>query len=258
MKTKATKKSTKSAGSRATTAPMFTHVRPESTRDKVYQAVRDAILTGRLQPGDRITESVLASEFGVSRAVIREALQQLSYEGLVEQNSYKGTRVIQLSPAQIDEQLAARLLLETEIVQQAQEKLTDDDKKQLKAMARQLESVVNNPQLYAELDLQLHRRIWELSGNPTFQKLLEQVTTPLFAMGVIMRYSSAYSTNGKSVKAARPSDHVRLIEAICDGTRDAAQQAIREHVTHNWRMTREKAEELVNTQETKRRPRRAS
>jgi DNA-binding GntR family transcriptional regulator len=224
---------------------IFSRVKAESTRDKVYQAVRDAILTGRLEPGARITEPILAREFHVSRAVIREALQQLSYEGLVEQNSYKGTRVIELTAAQIDESLSARLLLETEVVRQAQEKLTEENKQQLKAMARKLESVNNNPQLYAELDLQLHRRLWELSGNQTFQKLLEQITTPLFAMGTITRHAANQGRRAKS--PARPSDHLKLIAAICDGTREQAVMAIREHITHNWQMTREKVEELISS-----------
>jgi DNA-binding GntR family transcriptional regulator len=227
--------------------PIFSQVKQESTRDKVYQAIKDAILAGRLELGERITEPILAREFHVSRAVIREALQRLAHEGLVEQNSYKGTRVVQLSPQQIDEHLSARLLLETEVVRQAKEKLTDDNRKQLKAMARKLESVVNNPQLYAELDLQLHGRIWELSGNQTFQRLLEQITTPLFAMGTITRYAARYAAGGGRAKSpARPSDHIKLIEAICDGTREEAVTAIQEHVTQNWQMTREKVEELLS------------
>src|SRR5262245_51486621 len=102
---------------------IFSRVKLESARDKVYQAVRDAVLTGRLEPGERITEPILAREFHVSRSVIREALQRLAHEGLVEQNSYKGTRVIEMTPAQVDECLSARLLLETEVVRQAKEKL---------------------------------------------------------------------------------------------------------------------------------------
>lgn len=225
---------------------IFSRVRQESTRDKVRAAIKEAILAGRLKTGERLTEILLSREFNVSRAVIREALQQLAHEGLVEQNSYKGTRVVQLSPQQIDEFLAARLLLEGEIVRQAQARLTDEDKKQLKAMARKLESVVNNPQLYAELDLALHERIWELSGNQTFGKLLTQITSPLFAMGTIMRYSTAVK-DGHAKKLDRPSDHTRLIAAICDGTADEAVRAMREHITHNWKPTRQGVAELLDS-----------
>jgi DNA-binding GntR family transcriptional regulator len=224
-------------------APLFQTVRADSTRDKVYQAIKNAILLGQLETGQRITEPVLAREFSVSRAIIREALQQLAHEGLVEQNTYKGTRVVQLTPEQIDEALSARLLLETELIRQVWEKLTAADKKQLKAQARALEAAVKEPQRYAELDLQLHERLWELSGNQTFRKLLAQVTMPLFA---IMRYAKVYGTpagtNGG--KPSRPSDHVRLIEAICDGTREEAVQAMQQHISQNWGMTRQQAQEL--------------
>ncbi|MFN0122160.1 MAG: GntR family transcriptional regulator, partial [Blastocatellia bacterium] len=75
MKTKQVSKGKISSEKALIEAPMFARIRPESTRDKVYRAVRDAILTGRLEPGARITEPILAREFHVSRAVIREALQ---------------------------------------------------------------------------------------------------------------------------------------------------------------------------------------
>lgn len=224
---------------------VFSQVRQESTRDKVYAAIKEAILAGRLKTGERLTEILLASEFKVSRAVIREALQQLAHEGLVEQNSYKGTRVMQLSPQQVDESLTARLLLEGEIVRQAHARLTEEDKRQLKAMARKLESAVNNPQLYAELDLALHERIWELSGNQTFRKLLAQITSPLFAMGTIMRYSAGAGARAK--KLDRPSDHTQLIAALCDGTAEEAVRAMRGHITHNWKPTRQGVEELLET-----------
>ncbi|MDX2031294.1 MAG: GntR family transcriptional regulator [Blastocatellia bacterium] len=226
--------------------PLFQTVRADSTRDKVYQAIKEAILSGRLETGQRITEPVLAKEFCVSRAVIREALQQLAHEGLVEQNTYKGTRVVQLTPEQIDEALSARLLLETELIRQVWGKLTQTDKQELRSLARTLETAINVPQRYAELDLQLHQRLWELSGNQTFRKLLEQVTMPLFAMGTIMRYSKIYGSRARTNggKPSRPSDHLRLIEAICSGTQQEAVQAMQQHITHNWGMTRERAEAL--------------
>lgn len=189
----------------------------------------------------------------MSRAIIREALQQLAHEGLVEQNTYKGTRVVQLGPEQIDEALTARLLLETEVIRQVWAKLTVTNKAQLKTQARTLEAAVNDPQRYAELDLQLHQRLWELSGNQTFRKLLEQITTPLFAMGTIMRYTEAAGARArdKVVQPSRPSDHFRLIEAICHGTCNKAVQAMREHITHNWGMTRQQAEELQGSKHSK-------
>ncbi|MBL8222365.1 MAG: GntR family transcriptional regulator, partial [Bryobacterales bacterium] len=146
------------------TAPRFEQIRKESTRDKVYQAIREAILAGRLPAGERISEIPLASEFQVSRAIVREALLQLAHDGLVEQNSYKGTHVILLTPEQVDEILGARLLIEPEAVRQANRRLTPAMRKELLALARELESLTAEPEQFAAKDLELHHRIWEASG----------------------------------------------------------------------------------------------
>ena len=98
---------------------VFQAVKRESTKDKVYLLIREAIFLGKLKTGQRIAEVPLAEEFSVSRAIVREALQRLSHEGLVEHNSFKGARVIHLSPTQVDEIVHVRLLLESDAVRLA-------------------------------------------------------------------------------------------------------------------------------------------
>jgi len=71
---------------------LFAPVHREATREKVCAAIRDAIVTGKLEIGQRLPELQLTRDFRVSRAVIREALQQLAYEGLVEQNINRAPR----------------------------------------------------------------------------------------------------------------------------------------------------------------------
>lgn len=230
--------------------PIFQNVKQESTRDKVYAAVKDAILAGRLKTGERITEILLAGEFNVSRAVIREALQQLAHDGLVEQNSYKGTRVVQLTPEQVDEIISARVLLEGEVIRHVKDRLTEADKKMLKGMARKLEHAVSTPETYAEEDLLLHEKLWQLSGNQTLTKLLKQITTPLFAMGTIYRYSSLFP-DSRTHPRSRSNDHIELINVICDGAKEEAVKAIQEHITRKWKQTREHIEELVETSGSK-------
>ena len=62
-------------------------------RDAVLTELRDAILSGRLQPGDRIREVQMSKELGVSRPTLREAIYQLIHEGLLTQEVYKGITV---------------------------------------------------------------------------------------------------------------------------------------------------------------------
>src|SRR5262245_62026610 len=78
-------------------------VQRESTRERVCTALRDAIYSGKLKLGQRLTELELTRELQVSRPVVREALQQLAHEGMIQLNSYRGAQVIDLTTEQIDE-----------------------------------------------------------------------------------------------------------------------------------------------------------
>ena len=81
-------------------------------RDKVAQAIRSAILSGRFAPGERLVEERLAEEFGVSRNPIREAIRTLASEGLIEVTSRRGAVVASLSPEEASEILEVRAALE--------------------------------------------------------------------------------------------------------------------------------------------------
>jgi DNA-binding GntR family transcriptional regulator len=227
-------------------AKLFESVRRESTRDKAYQAVRSAILSGKLRTGQRIAEIPVAAELGVSRAIVREALQQLAHEGLIEQNSYRGTRVVRLSPRQIDDTLQVRLLLECEAVRLAHSQLTDADRTELQLLAGRLDKAMDDPKRFVELDLALHERIWELSGNEIIVRVLRQVMVPVFAMSVIMRTQSEKVEPGGNW---RRGDHSRLVEAICSGTLEQALEATRFHLTENWNATRQRLAKFLELEE---------
>jgi DNA-binding GntR family transcriptional regulator len=225
---------------------LFEAVRRESTREKAYHAIRSAILSGNLRTGQRIAEIPVSVELGVSRAIVREALQQLAHEGLVQQNSYGGTRVVRLSPRQIDETIQVRLLLECEAVRLAHPNLSEADRKQLKQMARRLEGAMSDPKRFVELDLALHERIWELSGNEIIVRVLRQIMVPVFAMSVIMRTQSEKVEPGGNW---RRGDHSRLVDAICAGTTDDAIEATRFHLTENWKATRDRLAKFLEIEE---------
>lgn len=223
----------------------FEPVRRESARQKVHFAIREAILAGKLKVGQRLAEIPLAKQFNVSRAVIREALQQLVHDGLVEQNAFKGSRVVQLSPEQVDEIVAARLLIEVEMVRLAKERMTQADKQALMDAAKRLQKAVHDPKLFAELDLAFHEKIWELAGNATLRNALLKITAPLFAMGSIMRYSKASGKVSPKMQV-RAGSHATLAEVICKESTERAARAMRAHITENSALTREDLEEFLS------------
>ncbi|MBY0508165.1 MAG: GntR family transcriptional regulator [Bryobacteraceae bacterium] len=218
----------------------------ESTRDKVYAAVRGAILSGRLRCGERVKEIPLAEELGVSRAILREAMQQLVHEGLLEFNPYRGARVIELRPEQIDEIVEARLLLETRAVRLACERIHDAQRDELHALEKQLRKEKDALRA-GQLDLRLHQRIWEISGHVTIEKLLRQLTSPLFAMSLLMR--SAESRKDQEASPLPRGTHERLVASICEGSPADAAREIETHLTENWTAIRRRVAEFVARQE---------
>ena len=222
---------------------LFTPVRREATREKVCAAIRDAIVTGKLRIGQRLPEVQLTREFQVSRSVIREALQQLAYEGLVEQTINRGAQVIDLSPEQVDEILHLRVMLEAEAVRLARERMQPEDAALICRLAEDVEVARSDIERFVQSDLAFHRAIWQCSGNQTLQKHLTLLTAPVFSMGIIMRHSRVIADAAGGV-AVRGADHLKLARAIVRGSLNEALDAVRNHITENWDRTRSAVEKL--------------
>ena len=101
-------------------------------RDVVFNTLRDAILTGKLQPGERLMENQLAEKLGVSRTPIREALRMLKLENLVELTPRKGAQVLDMSEKDIVNVLEIREVLEGLAAQLACKKMTSETLEELK------------------------------------------------------------------------------------------------------------------------------
>jgi DNA-binding GntR family transcriptional regulator len=93
--------------------PLVEFARPALIRNRIVDAVRDAILHGRIRPGERIPERMLVESLGISRSPLREALRVLEAEGLVTTEPHRGARVSELSAEDLRETTDVRLMLET-------------------------------------------------------------------------------------------------------------------------------------------------
>jgi DNA-binding GntR family transcriptional regulator len=172
--------------------------------------LREAIYDGRLTPGTALRELPLARELQVSQATIREALQKLERSGLVTRRENLGTFVTRLSPKDIRERLALRVILEVTAARAAAERMTEEDFKELERRLEVLGRSVESDHYYAaaHADLDFHRYVWTCSGNETLCAVLEQVTAPLFAFISVMRSHDLHRLH--DVVAS----HTPLIEAL--------------------------------------------
>lgn len=162
---------------------MLELIQPISKRDQVVRAMKDAILTGTIEPGASIVESKIAQQLGAGVPLIREALIELEHQGFVQRTPYKGTTVTKLSPGDVRKIFALRVELEAVAIEWASENTTEADLEYLRQTIHKMESAAHAldlPQFY-EADLAFHRKIWSLSKNPYLVDALERLVVPLFA-----------------------------------------------------------------------------
>src|SRR5260370_11148688 len=92
-----------------------------SKRDQVVSTLREAILSGSIQPGDQIVESRMAQQLGTGIPLVREALIELEHLGYVQKTPYKGTTVTKLSPKDLERIFRLRVELEALAIEWAKE-----------------------------------------------------------------------------------------------------------------------------------------
>src|SRR3989442_8604736 len=118
---------------------MLKLIQPKSKKDQVVAAIKEAILSGTIGPGDQIVESRMARELGSGIPLVREALIALEHQGFVQKTPYKGTTVTKLEPKQIQEIFELRVELEALAIQWAKDNVTAEDIKELQRVIERME-----------------------------------------------------------------------------------------------------------------------
>src|SRR5688572_13387903 len=133
----------------------------------VLRTLREAIVEGRLAPGEAINEAQLSRQLGVSRAPVREALRWLEKDGLVANVPYRGAIVTPLTERSVKELQSFRRLLEVFAAEQVIARATDADIASLEALVAAIERCAESGDLHCmnDADVRFHTRIIELSGN---------------------------------------------------------------------------------------------
>ncbi len=201
---------------------MLKLIQPISKKDQVVAAIKEAILSGTIGPGDQIVESRMAQQLGSGIPLVREALIALEHQGFVQKTPYKGTTATKLEPRQIQEIFELRVVLEALAIEWAKDKVTAEDIKQLKSLTRKMEQAAASLDLdqFYESDLDFHRKIWSLSGNSYLAEALERVVVPLFAFFVMKTkhdpesYIESAEMHGKIVEALPNKSAVELRELM--------------------------------------------
>lgn len=148
-----------------------------SLDEDVADALRQAILKGDFQPGERLTELDLAARWRVSQGTIRAALKTLQYEGLVEVRPRRGTFVTKLDEADVLEIYSLRDALESLAARHAALRIADKDRRALERVLRAMRSAVEagNRKRMLDLDFEFHRTIVEMSGHKRLMEMWSKI-----------------------------------------------------------------------------------
>jgi DNA-binding GntR family transcriptional regulator len=191
----------------------------------VVNGIREAILSGRFVPNQRLIEADLSEEFAASRAGVRAALAELAGEGLIERVQNRGARVRAVSLAEAVEISEVRMVVEGLCAAKAAARATAADTAELREIGEEMRAAVASGDVlgYSRLNELLHRRVREISGQRTAAGVLER----LRAQNVRHQFRLA-------VHPGRPQtslpQHLDIIEAIAAGDPDAAERAARAHL----------------------------
>jgi DNA-binding GntR family transcriptional regulator len=191
-------------------------------RDEVYREVVELIHRGDLPPGSRVKDTFVATQLGVSRTPVREALLRLAREGILEADTGRGFSVGRLDSAEMRETGAILEALEILALQTCGD-ISGERLNRLTEIDRELSTIRGNVDRCVALDEEWHRTL--LEGCPN-RRLRDTIST---LWQVPRRYMRAYLRDAGRVSLST-QHHARIIEALRRKDREAAAQRF----SHHW------------------------
>jgi len=150
---------------------------------QVANQIREAIKSGKLKPGDRLIETVLAREMNIGRNAVREAIRYIEKEGLIVTTPFKGAQVVEMSKNDLKDIYDVRNALETLALNTLAVKIDIEKTRVLDAVVKEMKAVSKKGNLQAiiDVDLKFHRTLCELSENKVLLEAWSAISNRLRA-----------------------------------------------------------------------------
>jgi len=201
---------------------------PPSKTDLCYSSLHAAILRGDLKPGSRIVIDELARQMGVSSIPIREALQRLQAEGLVDTAPHVGARVAEMDSHSIYEIFELKEAMEIISGRAACQRMSEDELQKAESILRAMDRTVDDLDLWSAENVRFHEFICECAGMPLVRDLMRQILghwgrlrrvylEEVFAQ----RHLEAQQEHWALFKALRTGDPDYVERVTCDHNRSA-------------------------------------
>ena len=194
-------------------------------RDVVFNTLRQAILKGELEPGERLMEIQLAERLGVSRTPIREAIRKLELEGLVLMIPRKGAEVAKISARSLRDVLEVRRALEELAIGLACQRMSEEEVGNLQKAQEDFKNAIaeGDAMKIAETDEHYHDVIYEGTQNAKLTQMLNNLREQMY------RYRLEYIKDEDKRKIL-VLEHEKILKTVRERKVAEAKEAVREHI----------------------------
>jgi DNA-binding GntR family transcriptional regulator len=192
----------------------------------IYRHLKDQILEGKLQPGQRLIIDDIADELGLSIIPVREALQMLQSERLVEIRPHAGATVSPITPENIEEVFIILEGMEAVTVRRIAESRPSDLEAKLKKLIGQMDQAEkrHDVEKWSALNMEFHLAMSEATGMPW----LHEITSRALANWDRIR-RHFFREGGEHRFAEAQKEHHGILQAIRRGDKDQAEKLVRQH-----------------------------
>ena len=216
-------------------------MRAPTAEDRAHQEILKLIVSQKYAPGDRLVESELAEELGLSRTPGRNALRKLLAEGVLESEKGVGCSIPRLTPSDMEGVFQARILLESRAAAIAAKTASWPEIERLQKLLEEERSLYTSGEMdrYTRINEQLHLGITALSKNDYIERFARQVfwRSELY----IFFFDRFYANRAPREELLRDPEqsrscreHAQLLESIVARDPKGAEEAMRVHVTSTY------------------------
>jgi DNA-binding GntR family transcriptional regulator len=192
-------------------------------KERVYKLLKDSILNGDLEPGQKLSQGRLAKQMKVSRMPIRQAIERLRTEGLIENAPYKESKVANFSHKDIEETYNLRALLESYSARLAVCNIRAEDLKELKKINKKMEECFFKKN-YGKVNInnkKFHLTIYNRSGNNRLYNIIKNLWNN-FPKDIFWKFSERVKNS--------ILEHKKIVRAIEKGDEQIVEQLIFQHI----------------------------
>ncbi|MBC3536970.1 GntR family transcriptional regulator [Megasphaera hominis] len=201
-----------------------------SIKEQVYEYLKKGVVEGKLQPGMVYSEQMIADTLHVSRTPVREAIQLLRHENLVEVYSNRGFGVKDICAADIEEIIQARLAIEgfgvRLLARQYASAPAQDTRRQLQKTVEDMKKIKagkKNHYLFTQADVSFHRLLVQFTNNPYLMQVSDMIQTK-------QAQATVHSLQEQSRMDQAVEEHERILSALATGEEEEAVHAFEYHM----------------------------